>query len=266
MKIDSFIISHYIPNVNSFLKKSKQTFGFHDFGEGAVIVNLDETDFGEVDGFVVTAGTVVIADESNFVETNAVVFTVFFERVILIEGTGCHVEGGGTADEHVVIGENLTDFVIDSAAFNTVGVERELVLDFSFRSDDREGYATGFVILNVVTCVFLEAVFFAAHGNAVFYAFSVTGKNIVFNDIQGFGIGIVFAELQAVISDDVDGETAELIEDTHTSACACHEELILFGESEQRFVVGGLEGRFVLCQRTVKIKSNQFDHGKISFD
>ena len=265
MKIDLFIISHYILNVNSFLKKSKQTFGFHDFGEGVVIVDFNETDFGEVDGFVVTAGSVVIADESDFVETNAVVFTVFFERVILIEGTGCHIEGGGTAYKYIVIREDIADFVIDSAAFNTVGVKSELVLDLCFRTDDREGYAAGFVILNVVACVFLEAVFFAAHGNAVFYALSVTGKNIVFNDIQGFGIGIVFAELQAVISDDVDGETAELIEDTHTSAGTCHEELILFGESEQSFVVGGFKGRFVLCQRTVKIKSNQFDHGKISF-
>ena len=248
-----------------FSKKSEQTFGFHDVGEGAVIVDLDETDLGEVDGFVVTAGTVVIAYESNLVEGNAVVFAIFFERVILVEGTGCHVEGGGTAYKYIVIRENIADFAIDSAAFDTIGVESELVLDLGFRADDREGYATGFVILYVIACIFLEAVFFAAHGDAVFHAFSVAGKNIVFNDIQGFGIGIVFAELQAVISDDVDGETAELIEDTHTSACACHEELIFFGESEQRFVVGGLERRFVLCQRTVKIKSNQFDHRKISF-
>ena len=49
-----------------FSKKSEQTFGFHDFGEGAVIVDLDETDLGEIDGFVVTAGTVIVADESYF--------------------------------------------------------------------------------------------------------------------------------------------------------------------------------------------------------
>ena len=51
-----------------FLKKSEQTFGFHDFGEGAVIVDLDEADLGEVDGFVVAAGTVVVAHEDDLVE------------------------------------------------------------------------------------------------------------------------------------------------------------------------------------------------------
>ena len=38
------------------------------------------------------------------------------QRVILIEGLGCHIKRGRSADEHVIVGKHLAHLVIECAA------------------------------------------------------------------------------------------------------------------------------------------------------
>ena len=140
-----------------------------------------------------------------------------------------------------------------------VFVKRQLVFLLGFGSQNGEGHTTGGVVLHIVTGKLRKSILLTQHGNPLFHTLPITGERQIFLNLQFSGGFIVFTELQAVISQNIDGKLLHLIEDPHAHPGAGHEQLILLGQLRQNLTMLGAQRRLMLGQRAVQIESNQFD-------
>ena len=118
----------------------------------------------------------------------------------------------------------------------------------------------------VLACKLSKAILLAHRGYACVDRFSVAGKCVVVNSIESLGLRVVFAILQTVVADDVNGIMVHLVENTHALARAYHQQLVahLTQTVENCFILLIQRG-LVLGQRTVQVKSDQFNHDVYSF-
>jgi hypothetical protein len=115
---------------------------------------------------------------------------------------------------------------------------------------------------NALTGKIRKSVFLAQRGNTRAYGFLVARKGEIKNRVKRPALRIVLAVLQAVVSYNVNGIFAHLIENPLALTRANHEKLVFFCKLIKQSAVFLTERRFVLSQRAVKIKSNQFYHNK----
>ena len=79
---------------------------------------------------------------------------------------------------------------------------------------------------------------------------------------QASALGVIGSVLHPVVSDDVDGEAPQLMEDALGVPGPHHQQVVALGQGLQHGAVLGLNGSLVLGQGAVKVKGHQLQgHG-----
>ena len=97
--------------------------------------------------------------------------------------------------------------------------------------------------------------------NTIGDAFAVAGERQIADDVHLLGGVVVFAELEAVVADDVDRKAAHLVEDAHDLSRADHQKFVFFRQFFQGVAVLVVQRRLVLREGSVQIECDDFQHG-----
>ena len=115
------------------------------------------------------------------------------------------------------------------------------------------------MIFNVFSLVFGVAVLLSDKIYSLFNrCFIPEGSFVVAHKLEF--APLVFCVLHTVVAYNVSREAAELIVNTHASACADHQELIFFHQLFKNAAVLTVKLSFMLRERAVEIKCESFYH------
>ena len=136
---------------------------------------------------------------------------------------------------------------------------KRLVLDLRGFAENGEGDRARSVELDALARKLGESEFFSQESDVLFRALAVAGNDGVADDVDRARLLVVFSVLKAVISENVNGIAAHLVENSHTHARADHQNAVFRRKLVKCRAVALVKRRAVLGKRTVKVKGDDLD-------